>query len=102
MVLFVVTLGLGYLIWGVLVWRRGPTPALQVLGMRAYRPSTGRVAGFWWMVLRDLVGRLVEQVGGILLGLTSFILFVSTKQRRSLHDLIAGTVVLYDPGRTRT
>jgi uncharacterized RDD family membrane protein YckC len=86
----------------VLVYGRGQTPALQVLGMRAYRPSTGQMAGFWWMVLRDVVGRLVEQVGGILLLLTSFILFVSTKQRRSLHDVIAGTVVLYDPARTRT
>jgi hypothetical protein len=32
--LFIVTLGIGYAIWGLVVWGQGQTPALQVLGMR--------------------------------------------------------------------
>src|SRR5580693_6040306 len=30
--LIIVTLGIGYIIWGVIVWGNGQTPALQVLG----------------------------------------------------------------------
>ncbi len=95
-VLFLVTLGIGYAIWGLAVWSRGQTPALQVLRMRAYRPSTGRAAGFGWMALREVLGRLVEQAGGGLVALLSFVLFCSQKQHRALHDLIAGTVVLHE------
>jgi hypothetical protein len=42
--LAIVTLGIGYVIWGLIVWGRAQTPALQVLGMRCWRPETGRVA----------------------------------------------------------
>src|SRR5947199_6570451 len=38
--LLVVTLGIGYVIWGLVIWPKGQTPALQVLGMRCWRPET--------------------------------------------------------------
>ena len=96
--LFIVTLGVGYLVWGLIVWGRGQTPAFQVLGMRCWRPDTGRVAGWGWMALREVVGRaIVESL--LITGLVSFILFLATDQRRTLHDYIAGTVVLHDPNR---
>ena len=96
--LFIVTLGIGYLVWGLILWSRGQTPTCQVLDMRIWRPETGRVAGWWWMALREVVGRLiVESV--TLIGLVSFILFLATNQRRSLHDYIAGTIVLHDPNK---
>src|SRR5438445_9163006 len=57
--LAIVTLGIGYVIWGLIVWGRGQTPALQVLGMRCWRPETNRVATWGWMALRDIIGRLV-------------------------------------------
>ncbi len=94
--LVIVTLVIGYVIWGAIVWGRGQTPALQVLGMRVYRPDTGRVAGWWWMALREVVGRLVESVLSVITQLISFVLFLTTKERRTLHDLVAGTVVLRD------
>jgi uncharacterized RDD family membrane protein YckC len=72
--LAIVTLGIGYLIWGLIVWGRGQTPALQVLGMRCWRPETNRVTL-----------------------LVSFILICTGKERKTLHDYIAGTVVLHDP-----
>jgi len=59
-VLFVVTLGIGYMVWGPFAWRRGQTPALQVLGMRCWRLKDQRVAGFWWMSYREIVGRLAD------------------------------------------
>jgi uncharacterized RDD family membrane protein YckC len=97
--LAIVTLGIGYVIWGLVVWGNGQTPALQVLKMRVWRPETNRVAGFWYMALREVPGRLVEGVLGFITAITSFVLFVSGKQHRALHDIIAGTVVLHDPDK---
>ena len=97
--LVIITLGIGYMIWGAIVWGRGQTPALQVLGMRCWRPETGRVAGWWWMALREIIGRLVEGIFSFVTLLLSFILMLATREHRCLHDMVAGTVVLYDPQR---
>jgi uncharacterized RDD family membrane protein YckC len=97
--LAIVTLGIGYIIWGLIAWGNGQTPALQVLGMRVYRPETNRVAGFWHMALREVVGRIAEGILSIITELTSFVMFVSSKDRKSLHDHVAGTIVLHDPNK---
>lgn len=95
--LALVTLGIGYVIWGLIVWGRGQTPTYQILGMRCWRPETREVPGFWWMALREIVGGLAEGILSILTELVSFILFLTTRERKTLHDYIAGTVVLHDP-----
>ena len=47
--LAIVTLGIGYVIWGVIVWGRGQTPTQQVLGMRTWHPEQGAMpAGGEW------------------------------------------------------
>jgi uncharacterized RDD family membrane protein YckC len=97
--LFIVTLVIGYAIWGLIVWGRGQTPALQVLGMRCWRPETGRVAGWGWMALRETVGRFIEGFLGPITLVLSLVLMVSGRERKSLHDLVAGTVVLRDPNK---
>lgn len=97
--LSIVTLGIGYAIWGLIVWGRGQTPALQVLGMRCWRPESGRVATWGWMALREIIGRIVDGILFLITEVVSFAMFVSTKERRSLHDLVAGTVVLHDPNK---
>ncbi len=96
--LAIITLGIGYIIWGLLLWGRGQTPALQVLGMRRFLPDAGRVPGFWRMALREIVGRIVE---GLLFvtELVSFIFMLTRNDRRSLHDLVPGTVVVHDPDK---
>ncbi|HLI73163.1 MAG TPA: RDD family protein [Acidimicrobiales bacterium] len=95
--LVIVTLVVGYLIWGLVIWSRGQTPTYQVLGMRCWRPQTARVAGFWWMALREIVGRFVE--GLFITGVISLILMLTGRERKTLHDMIAGTVVLRDPNK---
>lgn len=95
--LVVVTLGIGYVIWGLIIWERGQTPTLQVLGMRCWRPETKRVPTWARMALREVVGRLVEGILSIVTLGVSFALMCAGRERRSLHDHIAGTVVLYDP-----
>ncbi|HUB69699.1 MAG TPA: RDD family protein [Acidimicrobiales bacterium] len=97
--LSIITLGIGYLIWGAIIWGRGQTPALQVLGMRCWRPETGRVATWWWMALREIVGRLVDGILSVITLLISFIMMLAGAQRKTLHDMVAGTVVLYDPNK---
>jgi uncharacterized RDD family membrane protein YckC len=97
--LVIVTLGIGYVVWGLIVWGNGQTPALQVLGMRAWRPETNKVAGFWFMALRETVGRIVDSILGLITETTSFVLFVAGKKHQALHDIVAGTVVLYDPDK---
>lgn len=51
------------------------------------------------MALREIVGRIAEGILSIITLLLSFILMVTSKERKSLHDLVAGTVVLYDPDK---
>jgi uncharacterized RDD family membrane protein YckC len=97
--LVIITLGIGYVVWGLIVWARGQTPALQVLGMRCWRPDDNRVPGFWWMALREVVGVLLESILGIITEATSFILMLATRERKAIHDYVAGTVVLRDPDK---
>jgi hypothetical protein len=96
-VLFVVTLGIGYIVWMFIAWTKGQSPAKQVLKMRVYRPAEGRVAGFGIMALRQIVGGIVEGILSFVTELISFIMMISSKEHRAIHDHIAGTVVLDDP-----
>jgi uncharacterized RDD family membrane protein YckC len=100
--LCIVTLGVGYVVWGAIVWANGQTPALQVLGMRVYRPETSKVAGWWFMALREIVGRICDGILGLISGITSFVLFVASREHKAIHDHIAGTVVLHDPDKVLT
>lgn len=95
--LSIVTLFIGYIIWGLIVWANGQTPTLQVLGMRCWRPQEDRVAHWGWMALRETIGRLIEAI--FIIGIVSFVLMCVTRERRCLHDMIAGTVVLRDPDK---
>ena len=97
--LAIVTLGIGYIIWGLIVWANGQTPALQVLGMRCWRPETNRVAGFWFMALREIPGRMIDGILSFVTLITSFVLMCTGRERKALHDWIAGTVVLHDPNK---
>lgn len=98
-VLLIVTLVIGYVVWGLVVWGRGTTPALSVLKMRCVKVDTGRPATFGTMALREIVGRICDGIVGWITELVSFVLFVARADRRSLHDLVGGTVVVMDPDR---
>ena len=97
--LAIVTLGIGYIIWGLIVWGNGQTPTQQVLGMRCWRPETNRVPGFWYMALREIVGGIATGILGLITEITSFVLFLTGREHKAIHDYIAGTVVLYDPNK---
>jgi uncharacterized RDD family membrane protein YckC len=90
--LFIVTLGIGYLAWGVVTWGRGQTPAQKLLGLRCWRPETGRMAGRMHMAIRQITGLLLN--GELLMGP---LILLASKDRTSVGDFFVGTVVLHDP-----
>lgn len=90
--LFIATLGVGYLAWSVVTWDRGQTPAQRLRGLRCWVPETGQVADRGQMALRQVTGLLAN--GECLAGV--FLLLLS-ENLNSVGDFLAGTVVLYDP-----
>jgi len=92
--LFIVTLAIGYLIWMLIAWARGQTPGKQVLHMRCYRPESRSDAGWWYMFLRQFVGAVINQITFGVVFLVSVIMLIARKDNRTIPDLIAGTVVI--------
>ncbi len=91
--LFIVTLGVGYLIWQVVAWDQGQTPAQRLLGLRCWRRDTRDVAERKHMALRQATGLLN---GELLIGP---LIWLGSKDLNSVGDLFAGTVVLHDPNQ---
>jgi uncharacterized RDD family membrane protein YckC len=89
--LFVVTLGAGYLMWSLVTWRQGQTPAQRILGLRCWHPATGRFAGRGQMALRQFTGLVLN--GELLIGV---IILLSGMSEVSVGDVFAGTVVVRD------
>jgi uncharacterized RDD family membrane protein YckC len=94
--LFIATLGLGYLIWQVVAWDQGQTPAQRLLGLRCWRRDTREVAGRKHMALRQVTGLFLN--GELLIGP---LLWLNSRELNSVGDVFAGTVVLYDPNLLR-
>ncbi len=95
--LVVVTLFIGWLIWSLIVWGDGKTPAKQVMGMRCVKTDTGRSATWGTMFLREIVGKGV--LGAITFGITtvvSIFMILFGPERRGVWDHVAGTVVVDD------
>jgi uncharacterized RDD family membrane protein YckC len=94
--LFIVTLGIGWLIWSLIIWSRGQTPAKQILHMRVLNLETGRGAAWGTMALREIVGRWL--LGLVpLYTLISCIVLLVDERSQALWDKIATTVVVEDP-----
>ena len=90
--LFAVTLGVGYLLWALATWGSGQTPAQRLLHLRCWRPDTRRLAGRKHMALRQVINLLLdgELLSGVLIMLLS-------QDLNSVGDFFVGTVVLSDP-----
>ena len=114
LVLFVVTLGIGWLIWLLVVGRRGQSPGKQLLNLRVVRED-GSAAGLGWMLLREIVLKIilfpvlssletlvVPNLGG-LIALALFALAalwcVWDKNRQCLWDKVLRTGVVHGGGQ---
>ena len=96
--LLVVTLGIGWAIWSIILWGHGQTPGMQLLRMRIVDLNTGRGASWGPMVLRNLVGYWL--LGNVTCGITTLIggvMILSDERRQAIWDKIANTVVVEDP-----
>ena len=98
--LSIVTLGIGYLIWGAITWSKGQTPTQSLLGMQTWKPQTRAITSWGEQFLREL-SRLIYAIPliGWIIAIVSFFQFVSGREHRTLHDSMGGTVVLYDPNK---
>jgi uncharacterized RDD family membrane protein YckC len=95
--LAVVTLGAGWLVWSLVTWRNGQTPAKQLMGHVVTDAVTGVRLGWGRMALREIV---VRALLGTVLGLATASVYLLTDGamaystgHRTLHDRLAGSVV---------
>lgn len=95
--LVVVTLGIGWLIWSLVLWSKGQTPAKSLLGMRCVQTQTGICATWGTMALREIVGKAL--LGSLTFGVTTLIsaFMVLGDSREAVWDKIANTIVVDDP-----
>lgn len=103
----VVTLGVGWLIWFLIVAQRGQTPGKQMLGMYIMREDGSR-AGGWYTILREVVVKglfslVIGVISGYTTGLGSLLWLPAAlwctwdRERQCLWDKVAYTYVAYSP-----
>ena len=94
---------LGYVVWWLIVLRRGQTPGKQLLGIRVVR-TDGRASGWGWMFLREFGIKFVaiNAVSFISGGIGTIVWIVDLlwafwdRNHQALHDKIMKTVVIDD------
>ncbi len=100
LVLLIVTLGIGWLIWTLIILGRGQTPAKQILNMRVVKVDTGQSPGWGLMFVREflLKGILMSIVVSVTFGLGLILYFWLTwdDKNQELWDKMLNTVVIDD------
>jgi uncharacterized RDD family membrane protein YckC len=104
-VLIIVTLFIGWVVWTLIVWSKGQTPAKQICGQRVVMKQTGQAARWGEMALRDFVirGLAIGILGQLTCGIVSLVaaLMIFSAYHETLWDKWAGTLVVDDrEGRT--
>jgi uncharacterized RDD family membrane protein YckC len=87
-VLLVATLGIGYLVWTLILYRSGRSPAKQLLGMRVIKLKDDRPSG-WWRTLWREIAKLV-----MLTVLVSAFWILWDYDNQELWDKFAETLVV--------
>jgi len=92
--LFVVTLGIGWLIWDIVLFSQSTSPAKKMLGLRVVDINTRAPATMQQMLLREVLGKFIlGSITGIT-GLVSIVLILVTPSRQGVWDYIARTTVV--------
>ena len=100
-VLFFVTLFIGYIVWWLFTLSKGQTPGKQLLGIRVMRVD-GTASDWGWTFIREFLvkfGLFTVIADVVLLGLASVLGDLWSfwdKDRQTLHDKIMKTVVVDD------
>jgi uncharacterized RDD family membrane protein YckC len=100
-VLLVLTLGIGWLIWSMIVWGEGQTPAKKILKLRTLNQTNGRSASWGHMGIREaLIPITVSTASTLTAGIAGIawivveIVFYFTKGQRTMRDYWVKTVVV--------
>jgi uncharacterized RDD family membrane protein YckC len=100
LLLLVVTAIIGWVVWSLIIWGRGQTPAKQLLNMRVVDATTHQVATWGKMALREFVvkGVLFYFISTFTLGIgwlvAACMIFNRDRDYQTGWDRIATTVVV--------
>ena len=91
-ILFFLTLVIGYIIWWLIVLARGQTPGKQLLGIYAITQN-GERAGWGTMFVRQVVKAIAHS---FVIGFfaDAILLLLDDQDHRSLSDRVAGTIIV--------
>ena len=93
-IMFILTLLIGYLIWFIIIARRGQTPGKQLAKIFCI-DRNGDTLHFWSMVWREFISQyLLALVTATLFGWLDYLWALWDKDRQTLHDKMAGTYVV--------
>ncbi len=99
--LALLTLGIGWLIWSLIVWPEGQTPAKKILKLRTINIVTKQPATWGHMSIREFLIPLTVFIasgitGGVVWGawITVEICFYFLKGKRTLRDYWVKTVIV--------
>lgn len=96
-VLLYVTLGIGWLVWSLIIYSNGQTPGKQIMHMRVVNVRTTTVAGWGTMFVREWITR---PIGWLIGYFTLFILdfmLCWDRNHQQLWDKMSDTIVVDDP-----
>jgi uncharacterized RDD family membrane protein YckC len=91
LLLFGACLGVGWLLWWIVLWDHGQTPAKAALKLRVVRASDGFIPPTGRMAAHELLAK-----GLLPLGLVSGTVALVDRDHRSAWDRVTGTVVIRD------
>lgn len=92
--LFVVTCGIGWLIWDIVLWQQSTSPAKKMLKLKIVDINTGAPASMVQMLLREGLGKIVLSAITCIVGIVSAILILVVPSRQGVWDFIAKTTVI--------
>ena len=103
------TLGIGWMIWSLVVWGEGQTPGKKILKIRVYAADTQRQVTWGHMAVREFLLMLAIGLAAGVLNLISFAtlgtlaliawyvmetIWYFTKGQRTLRDTLVKTLVV--------
>ena len=106
--LYVVTLGIGWVIWSLVLWGQGQTPGKKILKIRVYAADTQRPATWGHMAIREFLIMFAIGIAAGVLNLFTIvvgtigaiawvvmeIVWYFTKGQRTLRDTLVKTLVV--------
>ena len=93
--LFIVTCGIGWLIWSIVLWQQSTSPAKKMLNLKIVDINTGAPASMQQMLLREVLGKIVlSTVSSGVSTLIGAVLILVVPSRQGVWDFISKTTVV--------